>query len=240
MKDLLRTYIENFDEALGGGIPKGSVVLVTGEPGTMKTSLTYSVLHHCASNEKLNALYITLEQKKETLEHQMESMGFSSEEIFGRLSIMDITNYRKKILLTGDKLWLDYLKRCVERRKEVGRVDVLAIDSLDALEALSDFSDRRIIIYQLFEWLRDCDFTTFIISEAIPELVFEGNEIVSQKNDAEYLADAVIALRMKPLNDFEIQRRIRCIKMRGQNHDTSHFALMFESGKFRVAKAMSG
>lgn len=239
MKGLLRTHIEYFDNALGGGIPEGSVVLVTGEPGTMKTSLAYSVMHNCASREDLHGLYITLEQKKETLEHQMESMGFPYEDVFGRLSIMDVSGYRKKILLAGDRLWLDYLKRCVETRKTVGDVDILAIDSLDALEALSDFTDRRIIIYQLFEWLRDCEFTTFVISESGPDFVFEGHEIVPQKNDAEYLADAVFSLKMKSMNDYEVQRRIRCVKMRGQNHDTSHFALMFEPGEFKVAKAMS-
>ncbi|MFQ5553017.1 MAG: RAD55 family ATPase, partial [Thermoplasmata archaeon] len=40
------TFVEGFDQALGGGIPEGSVVLVCGTPGTMKTSLVFSVLYH--------------------------------------------------------------------------------------------------------------------------------------------------------------------------------------------------
>src|SRR5437899_2588374 len=36
---LLQTYVDGLDRALGGGIPRGSTVLVAGTPGTMKTSL---------------------------------------------------------------------------------------------------------------------------------------------------------------------------------------------------------
>ena len=43
--DRLKTYVEGFDDALGGGIPRGSIVLVAGTPGTMKTALTFSILY---------------------------------------------------------------------------------------------------------------------------------------------------------------------------------------------------
>src|SRR3989304_8165921 len=37
--DRVRTYIQGFDEKLSGGIPEGSIVLLCGEPGTMKSTL---------------------------------------------------------------------------------------------------------------------------------------------------------------------------------------------------------
>ena len=139
MKDLLRTHIDCFDDALGGGIPKGSVVLVMGEPGTMKTSLTYSMMYNCAAQDDLDGLYITLEQRKGSLESQMDAMGFSYEDVIGRLSVMDMAGYRKRTQVASGGYWLDYLKKCVATRKEVGNVDILAIDSLDSLEALSNW-----------------------------------------------------------------------------------------------------
>ena len=45
---LFRTYVEGLDRALGGGIPKGSTILVAGTPGTMKTSLTLWMMHEGA------------------------------------------------------------------------------------------------------------------------------------------------------------------------------------------------
>src|SRR5437879_8524029 len=64
--DRMKTYIEGFDDALGGGIPRGSLVLVAGTPGTMKTALTFSILYE---NVKAGskALYITLEESQEDL-----------------------------------------------------------------------------------------------------------------------------------------------------------------------------
>src|SRR3989337_2108751 len=43
--DRVRTFIDGFDELLGGGVPKGSVVLVSGAAGTMKTAMTFSILY---------------------------------------------------------------------------------------------------------------------------------------------------------------------------------------------------
>jgi len=39
------TNVDGLDEVLGGGIPEGNIVLLSGAPGTMKTSLSYHVLH---------------------------------------------------------------------------------------------------------------------------------------------------------------------------------------------------
>src|SRR5947199_396116 len=50
---LLQTYVDGLDRALGGGIPRGSTVLVAGTPGTMKTSLILWMMHE---NARLNGV----------------------------------------------------------------------------------------------------------------------------------------------------------------------------------------
>src|SRR5439155_60364 len=72
--DRLKTHVEGFDEALGGGIPRGSIVLVAGTPGTMKTALTFSILYE---NVKAGskALYISLEESQEDLRASMTELG---------------------------------------------------------------------------------------------------------------------------------------------------------------------
>jgi len=44
----VKTHVDGLDELVGGGIPKGHVVLISGLPGTMKSSLTYAILHRNA------------------------------------------------------------------------------------------------------------------------------------------------------------------------------------------------
>ena len=73
----IKTYIEGFDEVLDGGIPEGHVVLVCGTPGTMKTSLTYSIMYENAKNDNMKGLYISLEENYENLKGAMMDLGMT-------------------------------------------------------------------------------------------------------------------------------------------------------------------
>ena len=65
---LLQTYVDGLDRALGGGIPRGSTVLVAGTPGTMKTSLILWMMHENARLNGVKSLYVSLEQDMDSLE----------------------------------------------------------------------------------------------------------------------------------------------------------------------------
>src|SRR5207249_507535 len=116
--DRLKTYVEGFDEALGGGIPRGSIVLVAGTPGTMKTALTFSILYE---NVKAGskALYISLEESQEDLRASMTELGMTGLDAM-ELYILDIgkirLEHRDEEL---SKNWLDVL-----RHFEKGETDV--------------------------------------------------------------------------------------------------------------------
>ena len=60
----LKTYIEGFDKVLEGGIPRGHIVLVTGTPGTMKSSLSYYILYNQVKKNDITGVYVTLEQSR--------------------------------------------------------------------------------------------------------------------------------------------------------------------------------
>ena len=42
------TYVKGLDERLGGGIPRGHVVLVSGPPGSFKSTLAFRILYRQA------------------------------------------------------------------------------------------------------------------------------------------------------------------------------------------------
>jgi len=46
----IRTYIRGLDEQLQGGVPKAHVVLLAGKPGTMKSSVAFSMVYHNAKS----------------------------------------------------------------------------------------------------------------------------------------------------------------------------------------------
>ncbi len=61
MKPKIKTCIDGLDEHMAGGIPQGHVVLVSGMPGTMKSTVAYSILFNNAKKENKKGLYISLE-----------------------------------------------------------------------------------------------------------------------------------------------------------------------------------
>jgi RecA/RadA recombinase len=50
--DRVRTYIAGMDEYLEGGIPRGFATLICGRPGSMKSSLAYSILYKNAIRDE--------------------------------------------------------------------------------------------------------------------------------------------------------------------------------------------
>lgn len=235
----LRTHVEGFDEVLGGGVPQGHVVLVSGLPGTMKSTLSYSILYHNALQEGLSSLYITFEQRKKSLERQMAAMGFDVDKVTGQVHILDVATLQKRMKESERGLWIDFLQRAVEFRKGLGVVDVLVVDSLEALEVLARFEDRRRDLFQLFDWFRSQKATSFLIAEA-PSEPSLPLLLQAQGNEADYLADGILHLKMHPVSDVDVQRRVRVVKMRATPHKTGYYALVFDGGRFAVTRAMSG
>ena len=230
----LRTYIEGFDRMLEGGLPSGHIVLVAGAPGTMKSSISYNLLYHNVIDSGTTALYVTMEQSRESLLRQMEKMGMKTELVVGRLHVLDLSLIRKKLreISTGGS-WMQVFKSYLSNLKENLKFDIMVIDSLDVLETMAEVVDRRTDLFYLFEWMRELNATVLLISEASEERLLEG------KFDEGYLSDGIITLKMQLVRDTENQRRIRCVKMRETNHDPSYHSLLFSNGKFQVTKVIS-
>lgn len=237
----VKTYIEGYDENLGGGIPAGHVVLLAGTPGTMKTSLAYSILYHNALRNGSKGLYISLEQSKESLVEQMGSLRMQNEGVKDNLAVLDISGMRIRI---GDLLGesqMNLLQMYADNIKQSYDFDLLVLDSSDALGILADFRNPDAEYFKLFKWLRELKVTSFTISELpYSSLGSDSGDFdaldASKKN---FLADGILLLTMDQTGPFETQRRIRCVKMRGTQHETGYFALEFDSSKFSATKAVS-
>ncbi|HYS71360.1 MAG TPA: RAD55 family ATPase, partial [Thermoplasmata archaeon] len=110
-KTRIRTHVVGFDDALGGGIPDGYQVLVSGAPGTMKSSFCFSVAYHNALKNGMNSAYITLEQGKNLLLEHMHSLGMNDPKAYEHLSILDMGTIRKNLsFLQAKGSWLDLFK----------------------------------------------------------------------------------------------------------------------------------
>ncbi|HOE52424.1 MAG TPA: RAD55 family ATPase [Methanomassiliicoccales archaeon] len=231
----VRTYIHNFDEYIQGGVPKGHVILIAGTPGTMKSSVCYSILYQNAKHNGTRSVYMTLEQSKENLLQQMEFMGMNDPEVQEKVHILDLATIRKNVTeMMAKGSWLQVFKMYAEAvRKDVG-YDLLVVDSLDVLEMAAQMnSDRRNDLFYLFMWLRGMSVTSFLISETSVDTINGG------RFEEGYLADGVISLKLQSIGETDVQRRIRAVKLRSTNHKTGYFSLMFSDGTFRATQVIN-
>lgn len=238
---IVPTTIEGLDQVLGGGIPRGSLALVVGAPGTMKSSLTYSILHGNA-REGRRGLYVSLEQSRESLVDHVLGLGLDPAAAKDRLSILDLGQLRTKMRATEIGAWLDFFKMYTASVRSGFDYELLVLDSLDALEILAKFRDVRRSLFDLFRWLRGLGVTTLLISELPASLTAPGGQGAYEgfaKHKEDYLADGIVHLRMTRRGDFGMQRQMRVVKMRGVRHSTDYHALVFEDGGFRVTQILS-
>ncbi len=231
--DRIRTFIHGFDEKLSGGIPKGSVILLAGEPGTMKSTIAFNVLYQNALHEGHTGTYISLEQGRESLTRHLVSMSLSPKDVENQVSIVDLGMIRRNLEGMGQQTWIEIFKMYAANLKRSLNYDLLVVDSLPVLEVMSRFEHPREDLFQLFEWLRDLKATTILISE-----MKAGSEDFG-KNGEEFLSDGIIHLKMERVDDANIQRRIRCVKMRGTNHSPNYYTLIFQNGILQATRILA-
>ncbi|MEM3342632.1 MAG: ATPase domain-containing protein [Thermoplasmata archaeon] len=233
VRQKIPTHIENFDEKLDGGIPEGSVVLLAGGTGTMKSSVAFSILFYNALNNSRKGVYISLEQSRRSLLQNMTYMGMDINKTQDNLSVLDLGLIRKSLKDIGNQNWLQVFKMYAENLKNNMNYDLLVVDTLSILELLASFEDPRTDLFHFFNWVRDLRVTALLISEMDPDSQQYG------RYDEDFLADGVINLVMEEKGDINIQRKIRCVKMRSANHSPNFFTLLFSKGKFQTTSVIA-
>lgn len=234
-REIQKTYVRGLDVALGGGIPSGHVVLIAGAPGTMKSSLAFFILYSHALEERKTGLYVTLEQSTTSLIGQMESLGMEYDGVRESLRILDMAHLKSRHSMTKEK-WMKVLYSQIKKLKRRFDLSFLVIDSLDALMAIGGFNRKRQKAFMLFGWLRELGVTTFVVAER-PDFVVGGN-VIQSKSVEDFLADGVLLLRLHLVDDVNVQRRIRCLKMREMRHNNAYMALAWDDGYFNVTKVV--
>lgn len=201
--------IDGLDALIHGGIPKQSMMVVVGEPGTGKTTFAMQFLNQALNNGE-NAVYITLEEGRKQVIRSADEKGYRFEDAVEekQLAVIGYDPIEMKNSLTNIT---DQLPSLIEEH-DASR---LVIDSVSLLEMMySTESERRNQIYDFLTTLQDSGVTTLLTSEASKE-----HTHTSRYGLVEYLTDAWFMLRYVRSDSFtETRMAVEIQKIRDTKH----------------------
>lgn len=232
MHEIVPTRIDGLDTVLGGGIPRGSLVLVCGTPGTMKSTLCYTTMYNNAV-EGEKGLYISLEQDGEHLRRSMAKLGMHDNDD-NRVYILDLGTIRRELAdKEVNKNWTQMLVNVARQAVQEDRYTMLTIDSLEAFYALANLENPRRELFHLLNEIRELGVTAFIITE-----VPVGSKVLT-RNGEDFLADGMIVLQHVEVGETDVQLRLRVVKMRQMGHSPGYFAVHHDGNRLLVSQVLS-
>ncbi len=236
------TGIKGFDSLVEGGLPRGSIILITGTPGTGKTIFGLQYLYNGATKFKERSLYVNIGIPTKTIIEQASMFGWDVEKLIntGKLQFLEIPvkdldqnisdMIVKKIQSENiDRVVIDSVSILATNAplfkslNDVSVVDIMEKKSIFSPPVLGDYTIKR-FVYTFIDSLRRADdCTILIISEAS-----ENSEYLSRDTISEFACDGVIIMNYLGIGEVS-SRTLTIRKMRSTNQYK-------ESCPFEIAK----
>ncbi len=211
----LETGVKNLDVLFGGGIPKGTAVVVAGPPGAGKTILAQQICFHNATST-FRVLYFTTltEPVAKTLRFMSQFSFFTEEKLAHGIEFVDLgLLLRSERLADAARLILGH----VERVKPA----MVVIDSFKVFDDLATSRDElRKFTYELAVNLMAWESTTLLLGE------YSSDEL--QRSPLSSIVDSVILVTQRE-RSAEQQRFIQIPKMRGTAHSLDEHSFLISS-----------
>lgn len=181
------TQIKELDRVLGGGIVKGSLVLVGGDPGIGKSTLLLQVCRNL-SNKKESVLYISGEESLQQIKLRAERIGDFSDS----LELLCETN-------------LDIVKEVIARKKP----SVVIVDSIQTMfsetvsSAPGSVSQVREATGVFMQIAKGMNISIFIVGHVTKEGVVAGPRVL------EHMVDTVLYFEGDRHESYRILRGVK-------------------------------
>lgn len=180
------TGMSELDRVLGGGLVKGSLVLVGGDPGIGKSTLLLQICEHLGKTEKI--LYVSGEESQRQIKLRAERLGITTE----NLKIFSETNMTTII-------------DCIFRENP----DVLIVDSVQTMynpeiqSTPGNVSQIRDTAAVLMKIAKENSISTFLVGHVTKEGSLAGPKIL------EHIVDCVLYFEGDRHQSFRILRAVK-------------------------------
>lgn len=233
------TGIEGLDNVLGGGIPRNNTVLLTGNCGTGKTSLSLEFLLHGAL-EGENGLYLSVTEPYEKLIANMIPYDFFTKELIktGKLTFIDMSAIYERFGFNRDRMSIEDVDLLVSAIGDLTRETKarrLVIDSITSVAYQVDSQEKlRNLLIGLSKALSGLGATSLIISE-----LTAADASYSKYGVEEAIADGVILMGNLERNG-DMLRTLQVIKMRGTSHSRAKYVLDLTTAGILLVPLLKG
>lgn len=203
----LGSGLPSFDALLGGGIEEGSSTLISGPPGTGKSSLAAQFVQSVTSKGERAAMFL-FEESFNTLLNRTNGIGMSLHDAY-KTGLLDVHQIDPAELSPGE------FSHAVCSAADAG-AKVIVIDSLNGyLNAMPEARFLTTHLHEILTYLGQRGVVTFIVG------VQQGLVgAMSTGIDVSYMADNVLILRYFEARG-TVEKAISVFKKRGSAHETS-------------------
>jgi KaiC/GvpD/RAD55 family RecA-like ATPase len=212
--------VSGFDHLIQGGFLPGRLYVLSGPPGSGKTTFTAQFVAEGLRNGE-DCLYVTMHESREELVDDMSNFEFGFETLANseQFRYVNLASNKGERLLnqfsqsgnSGAQSLADKIVAFVNTRE----IDRLVIDSTMLLELL--FADGDEEMTRFLTALKSCSATSLLISEMTDPSAY---------SDEHYLAHGVIFFH-NYLEATGMTRGIQVVKMRGTDIDCDIRSLRF-------------
>ncbi len=200
--------IEGLDELIEGGFERNSVILVCGDAGSGKTTLSLQFLYNGATQYNEPGIFITFEESKKSMYKHAMQYGWDLKELEDK-GLFAFVEYKPQqiaeIIRGGSSTVKDTIDSIGAKR--------IGLDSLTSYSMLfkTPYEGREAVL-ALFNRLREWHCTSMVVSEIILQFGSRRGEA-----GVEFLSDAVLLLYYARQQDMKV-RALEILKMRGTKH----------------------
>jgi KaiC/GvpD/RAD55 family RecA-like ATPase len=216
------TGIETLDNVLGGGFPRNSLIVLTGNPGTGKTVFSASFLYRGVVDYGENGVYVSFAESRKAFHENMKAFGFNfkSLESAGKFRFLDLLTVKEDVVPLVTDFIVDEVDKVKAKR--------LVLDSYSALaQAFKSPFEARIFIHTvLSKLIRNMGCTILLIKEASES---DGKNFFEPE---EFVADGVIRLSATELENRRL-RSLEILKLRGTRLEKPKLVFTLDGG-FKV------
>jgi len=226
--------IQGFD-SLTSGFKKNSSVMVTGPPGSGKT--TFGLQFICAGAKYFDepGVYISLSQSIDEIKNDCESIRLNIDELIlkNKILMIDLRPFKIKneviskddSLYRGEQIPFEHLTKFILNSIKKIKAKRIVIDSTSILGM--QYSDKfymRQGLQGMIQALENFNVTSILISESS-----ENNKTSLE----EFATSGIIQLDNQMINN-EMKRTIKIIKLRGMKHSEQVHLLKIDSNGLTI------